>query len=38
VTRLALGRKTPGGFGLVDFTDIECAMLPGFAVPKTFQF
>ena len=38
VTRLAAGRRTEGGFGLVDFTDIECAQLPGFAVPKTFQF
>lgn len=38
VTRLAAGRRTEGGFGLVDFTDIECARLPGFAAPKSFQF
>lgn len=38
VTRLAAGRRTEGGFGLVDFQDIECAVLPGFARPKTFQF
>jgi protein-L-isoaspartate(D-aspartate) O-methyltransferase len=38
VTRLAAGRRTDGGFGLVDFADIECAQLPGFAVPKTFKF
>lgn len=38
VTRLASGRRTDGGFGLVDFADIECATLPGFATPKTFKF
>lgn len=38
VTRLAVGRRTGGGFGLVDFVDMECAVLPGFARPKTFQF
>lgn len=38
VTRLASGRRTDGGFGLVDFLDTECATLPGFAVPKTFTF
>lgn len=38
VTRLAAGRRTEGGFGLVDFADVECARLPGFAAPKTFQF
>jgi protein-L-isoaspartate(D-aspartate) O-methyltransferase len=38
VTRLASGRRTDGGFGLIDFADIECATLPGFAVPKTFTF
>ncbi|MBC9031630.1 protein-L-isoaspartate O-methyltransferase [Sphingomonas sp. JC676] len=38
VTRLASGRRTEGGFGLMDFTDIECAQLPGFSRPKTFQF
>ncbi|KQN81870.1 protein-L-isoaspartate O-methyltransferase family protein [Sphingomonas sp. Leaf62] len=38
VTRLALGRRSEGGFGLVDFADLECVELPGFARPKTFQF
>jgi protein-L-isoaspartate(D-aspartate) O-methyltransferase len=38
VTRLASGRRTEGGFGLVDFADIECAVLPGFSRPKTFSF
>lgn len=38
VTRLARGRRSEGGFGLVDFADIECARLPGFARPKVFQF
>ena len=38
VTRLASGRRTPGGFGLVDFQDIECAVLPGFVRLRTFQF
>ncbi len=38
VTRLAAGVRTRGGFGLVDFADVECATLPGFGHPKTFQF
>lgn len=38
VTRLALGRRTEGGFGLVDFADLGCVELPGFAKPKTFHF
>ena len=38
VTRLASGRRTDGGFGLIDFLDIECAALPGFARPTTFKF
>jgi protein-L-isoaspartate(D-aspartate) O-methyltransferase len=38
VTRLAAGVRTEGGFGLQDFTDIECAPLPGFARPTGFQF
>jgi protein-L-isoaspartate(D-aspartate) O-methyltransferase len=38
VTRLAAGRRTDGGFGLVDFADAECALLPGFSRPKGFQF
>jgi len=38
VTRLAAGRRTSGGFGLVDFADIECVPLPGFARPPVFAF
>ncbi|WP_404339123.1 protein-L-isoaspartate O-methyltransferase [Sphingomonas sp. MMS12-HWE2-04] len=38
VTRLASGRRTQGGFGLVDFADIECAELPGFRRLRTFTF
>lgn len=38
ITRLAAGRRTDGGFGLVDFADIECAILPGFGHPKQFRF
>ncbi|WP_307119220.1 protein-L-isoaspartate O-methyltransferase family protein [Sphingomonas kyeonggiensis] len=38
VTRLASGRRTEGGFGLADFADIECAILPGFERLRTFQF
>jgi protein-L-isoaspartate(D-aspartate) O-methyltransferase len=38
VTRLAAGRRTQGGFGMVDFADAECAVLPGFGRPQTFQF
>lgn len=38
ITRLAAGRRTEGGFGLLDFADLECAPLPGFGRPKSFQF
>ncbi len=38
VTRLAAGRRTAGGFGLIDFFDMDCARLPGFARPKGFRF
>lgn len=38
VTRLASGRRTQGGFGLIDFADIECAELPGFRRLRTFTF
>jgi len=38
ITRLAAGRKTAGGFALLDFADIDCVPLPGFARPKTFTF
>ncbi|MBX9815380.1 MAG: protein-L-isoaspartate O-methyltransferase [Proteobacteria bacterium SG_bin5] len=38
VSRLCVGRRTPGGFGLADFADIEAAPLPGFARPPAFSF
>ncbi len=38
VTRLAAGRKTSGGFGLIPFADGECVVLPGFAAPSGFRF
>ncbi|WEK45095.1 MAG: protein-L-isoaspartate O-methyltransferase [Candidatus Sphingomonas colombiensis] len=38
VTRLAAGRRTDGGFGLVGFADIECVVLPGFARRRGFSF
>ncbi|RYY22886.1 MAG: protein-L-isoaspartate O-methyltransferase [Sphingomonadales bacterium] len=38
VTRLAHGHRTEGGFGMMDFLDIECAVLPGFVRLRTFQF
>lgn len=38
VTRLATGVRSAGGFGLTDFLDLECAILPGFTRPQTFQF
>lgn len=38
VTRLAAGRRTAAGFGLVDFADLDCAILPGFSRPRIFSF
>jgi len=38
VTRLAIGRRAGGGFGLVPFADAAAAILPGFARPRTFNF
>ena len=38
VTRLAIGRRTSTGFGLIAFADAEAVILPGFAVPKGFTF
>lgn len=38
VTRLAAGRRSAGGFGLLDFADVDCVVLPGFAHPRTFTF
>ena len=38
VTRLATGTRTAGGFGLIDFADVECVILPGFERPRSFTF
>ena len=38
VTRLAAGRRSAGGFGLVAFADLDCVILPGFASPPGFEF
>jgi protein-L-isoaspartate(D-aspartate) O-methyltransferase len=38
VTRLAIGRRGGGGFGLVPFMDAEMVVLPEFARPPAFVF
>lgn len=38
VTRLAIGAKSGGGFGLITFADAETPVLPGFAEPVAFTF
>jgi protein-L-isoaspartate(D-aspartate) O-methyltransferase len=38
VTRLASGRRTTSGHGVVPFVDAECVVLPGFSVPLGFRF
>ncbi|WBH18241.1 protein-L-isoaspartate O-methyltransferase [Sphingomonas radiodurans] len=38
VTRLSAGRRSAGGFAMMDFADIECCVLPGFATPPKFTF
>ena len=38
VTRLSAGRRSAGGFALLDFADIDCVPLPGFAQPRPFTF
>jgi protein-L-isoaspartate(D-aspartate) O-methyltransferase len=38
VLRLATGRRTSTGAGLVPFADAECIPLPGFAPPPVFRF
>lgn len=38
VTRLAIGRRVAGGFGLDIFADVETATLPGFAPAPAFVF
>ncbi len=38
VTRLAIGRRSGTGFGILPFVDAEAVILPGFATPKGFTF
>lgn len=38
VTRIASGVRTDRGVGLNTHVDVECAILPGFAAPRGFQF
>lgn len=38
ITRLATGTRSEGGFGLQDFADAECVVLPGFDKPVAFSF
>lgn len=38
VSRLATGVRTPGGFALEPFADVDSVTLPGFAKPRGFQF
>lgn len=38
VSRLSLGRKAGGGFGMQSFADAEAPLLPGFAVERGFSF
>ena len=38
VTRLAAGRRSEGGFAMMDFADVDCCLLPGFATPARFTF
>lgn len=38
VTRLATGARGVSGFGLVDFADCACTILPGFEKPRGFTF
>jgi protein-L-isoaspartate(D-aspartate) O-methyltransferase len=38
VTRLAVGHKSAGGFGLTAFADAACVVLTDFAKPKVFAF
>jgi protein-L-isoaspartate(D-aspartate) O-methyltransferase len=38
VTRLAVGRKSGGAFGMFPFSDVASAILPGFLKPRGFSF
>jgi protein-L-isoaspartate(D-aspartate) O-methyltransferase len=38
VSRLAVGRRSPGGFGVATFADVDCVPLPGFERARAFTF
>lgn len=38
VTRLAIGRRAGGSFGMTTFVEAEAPILPGFASPEGFRF
>jgi protein-L-isoaspartate(D-aspartate) O-methyltransferase len=38
ITRLVVGRKAAGGFGILSFGDAGVPVLPGFSRPKVFTF
>ncbi len=38
ISRLAYGRRSEGGFALLPFADIDCVVLPGFGLPRSFTF
>lgn len=38
VSRLSLGRKVGGAFGMQSFADVEAPILPGFVIEKGFSF
>lgn len=38
VIRLASGRRSAGGYGLLGFADMDCVVLPGFSRPRRFVF
>jgi protein-L-isoaspartate(D-aspartate) O-methyltransferase len=38
VSRLSIGRKAGGGFGMLSFADAEAPELPGFAIERGFRF
>ena len=38
VSRLSIGRKAGGGFGILSFADAETPVLPGFVIERGFSF
>jgi protein-L-isoaspartate(D-aspartate) O-methyltransferase len=38
ITRLVVGRKAGGAFGILSFGDAGVPALPGFSRPKAFKF